>query len=267
MASGAKVTIALALAAFFAVTVLAVEAKGQRPDPDNQPELSTPLEPLRPGVAESQLFAELEAHNQLRKSLLLDYTVLRTYQVVDLKGKVHAEEIGQMEFRAPDEKRFVLTSERGSGVIRRMALNPLISSEIETAAGKQHHDSSITPANYSLDLLGEQRLFEIEIQYFETTDSADQGRLRNGKRYVERCWLCDQCAIHIALRFDPRRGLVVASSLGRAEGLITLATPQATVNGATGRTRALVRSLDINLRISNKRNAAGQRNVRRSEIA
>jgi hypothetical protein len=181
MAPGTKVTIALALAAFFAVTVFAVEAKGQRPDPDNQPELSTSLEPLLPGVAESQLFAELEAHNQLRKSLLLDYTVLRTYQVVDLKGKVHAEEIGQMEFRAPDEKRFVLTSERGSGVIRRMALNPLISSEIETAAGKQHHDSSITPANYSLDLLGEQRLFEIEIRDY---------RFRRSGQVTQRQTLC-----------------------------------------------------------------------------
>jgi len=157
-APGTKVTIALTLAAFFAITVFAVEAKGQQANPDSQPELSTPLEPLRPGVAESQLFAELEAHNQLRKSALFDYTVLRTYQVVDLTGKVHAEEIGQMEFRAPDEKRFLLTSERGSGVIRRMALNPLITSEIETAAGKQHHDGSITPANYSLDLLGEQQI-------------------------------------------------------------------------------------------------------------
>jgi hypothetical protein len=153
-----KVTITLALAAFFAITVFAVEAKGQQANPDSQPELSTPLEPLRPGVAESQLFAELEAHNQLRKSALLDYTVHRTYQVIDLKGKVHAEEIGQMEFRAPDEKKFVPTSERGSGIVRRMALHPLISSEIETAAGKQHHDSSITPANYSLDLLGEQQI-------------------------------------------------------------------------------------------------------------
>jgi hypothetical protein len=107
------------------------------------------------------------------------------------------------------------------------------------------------------------RLFEIEIQYLKTADSAGQGTLHNGKGYVERCWLCDQCATHIALRFDPRRGLVVASSLGRAEGVITLATPQSTANAATERKRALIRSLDMDLRISTKRNAAGQRNVRK----
>ena len=28
--------------------------------------------------------------------------------MVDLKGKIHAEEIGRMEFRAPDRKTFAL---------------------------------------------------------------------------------------------------------------------------------------------------------------
>jgi hypothetical protein len=93
------------------------------------------------------------------------------------------------------------------------------------------------------------------------------GHVAQRPSYVERCWLCDQCATHIALRFDPRQRLVVASSLGHAEGVIILATPQSAANATTGRTRALIRSLDMNLRISTKRNTAGQRNVRRSEIA
>jgi hypothetical protein len=142
---------------FVAITLVAVEAKAQSHLEDSS-ELTTPLEPLRPAITETQLFADLNAHNELRKSTLVDYTVLRTYQVVDLKGKVHAEEVGRMEFRAPDQKKFVATSEVGSGVIRRMALNPLISSEIEAAAGKQHHDSAISPQNYSLELLGEQQV-------------------------------------------------------------------------------------------------------------
>ena len=37
-----------------------------------------------------------------RKAALHDYTVRRTYQVIDLKGKVHAEEVGRMEFFSPD---------------------------------------------------------------------------------------------------------------------------------------------------------------------
>ncbi len=39
-----------------------------------------------------------------------------------------------------------------------MALNPLIASEIEAASGKKHSESSITSANYTLELLGEQQV-------------------------------------------------------------------------------------------------------------
>jgi len=101
---------------------------------------------LRSGVTATQIFDELLAHNTLRSAALLDYTSLRTYQVVDPKGKVHAEEVGRMEYRAPDQKTFVVTSEKGSGVVRHFGAEPLIASEIETATGKQHHDSAISPA-------------------------------------------------------------------------------------------------------------------------
>jgi len=75
---------------------------------------------------------------ELRKSALHDYTARGTYQVVDLKGKVHAGEIGQIEFHAPDKKAFVVSSESGSGVIRRMALSPTLwrsSCNLESAIG------------------------------------------------------------------------------------------------------------------------------------
>jgi hypothetical protein len=100
----------------------------------------------------------LVAHNGSRSAALIAYTANRTYQVSDPQGKVHAQEVGRMEYRAPDSKTFVVTSEAGSGLIRHLALNPLIASEIRTAAGKEHHDSSISPENYTLELLGEQQL-------------------------------------------------------------------------------------------------------------
>ena len=141
----------------FAMTMFAVEATAQT-SREGLPNLEAPVEPLRPGVTESQVLAELAAHNEERRTALRDYTVLRTYQVIDLKGKMHAEEIGRMEFFSPDKKAFTVTSESGSGVVRHMALNPLINSEIEAAAGKEHHDSAISTDNYSLNLLGEQQV-------------------------------------------------------------------------------------------------------------
>lgn len=133
------------------VTAQAIQEQGD-------PTLAAPLGPLRSGITEEHLFAEMAAHNELRSAALLGYTAQRTYQVVDLKGKVHAEESGRMEYHAPDKKSFVVASEKGSRLVRRLALNSLIASEIEAASGKQHHDSSITLANYSLHLLGEQQV-------------------------------------------------------------------------------------------------------------
>ena len=143
--------------AFVAIAIFAVQAKAQTIG-EGLPNLEARVEPLRPGATEGQVFAELATHNEERKAGLHHYTVERTYQVVDLKGKVHAEEIGRMEFSSPDRKAFTVTSESGSGLVRHLALNPLISSEIEAAAGKQHHDSAISSDNYSFDLLGEQQV-------------------------------------------------------------------------------------------------------------
>jgi len=142
---------------FVVLTALIIEARAQAV-PEAEADVSAPLEPVRSGISGDQLLAELDAHNELRKSALRDYTEVRTYRLADTKGKVHAEEVGQMEFRAPSQKTFVVMSESGSGLVRRKALNPLISSEIEAAEGKEHHNSSITADNYSLELLGEQQV-------------------------------------------------------------------------------------------------------------
>src|SRR5690349_17831527 len=103
-------------------------------------ELTRTPEPLRAGITEDRLFSELLAQNGHRSEGLIAYVAQRTYEVRDPKGKVHAEEVGRMEYEAPDKKTFTVTSVKGSGVVRRLALKPLIDSEIWAAAGKEHHD-------------------------------------------------------------------------------------------------------------------------------
>jgi hypothetical protein len=110
-------------AAVVAITLLAPEANALDAE-DDLPLLSTVVEPLTPGVTENQVLAELAAHNDQRRTALYENSVLRTYQIIDLKGKVHAKKIGRMEFLSPDKKTFTVTSESGSGLVRTMALNP-----------------------------------------------------------------------------------------------------------------------------------------------
>ena len=179
-----KFAVSLGAAAMVAIALLATVGNAQVAE-EELPQLSTVIEPLRPGVTESQVFVELAAHNEQRRSALHDYSVLRTYQVIDLKGKVHAEEVGHMEFLSPDKKTFTVTSESGSGLVRNMALNPLIKSEIETAAGKEHHDSAISADNYSLNLLGEQQVGPYRCFVAEVRPKRKDKYLFEGKLWVE----------------------------------------------------------------------------------
>src|ERR1700759_473252 len=78
-----KVNLFFVEAAFLAMTSFALRASAQI-DHQSQAQRTAPLRPLRPGVSQSQLFDELLAHNALRTAMLVDYSALRTYQVVDL---------------------------------------------------------------------------------------------------------------------------------------------------------------------------------------
>ena len=148
------------LAAFIFVAMIsaAVGTNAQSDREESATGIQAPVEPAPSEIKGSQLLAELAMHDQVRNAALLAYTELRTYQVMDMAGKVHAQESGQMEYRAPGKMTFVMTSEAGSGLVRRLALNQLIASEIEAASGKPLEDSAITPANYTFELLGEQQV-------------------------------------------------------------------------------------------------------------
>lgn len=184
LTSYSKLALSYGVAAMVAMAVLATVANAQTAEQE-LPQLSAAMEPLKYGVTESHVFAELAAHNERRRSALHDYSVLRTYQVIDLKGKVHAEEVGRMEFLAPDKKTFTVNSEAGSGVVRHMALNPLIKSEIETAAGKEHHESAISADNYSLNLLGEQRVGPYRCFVAEVLPKRKDKYLFEGKLWID----------------------------------------------------------------------------------
>jgi outer membrane lipoprotein-sorting protein len=116
----------------------------------------SPLQALTQTMTSDELFARLLEHNRVRDLRLQQYSGVRKYEVTNDKGKVYAEETVQVEYRAPDRKTFVTESEKGSKLVRDLVLKRLIESESETSSGRAHRDSSIKPANYEFDLLGEQ---------------------------------------------------------------------------------------------------------------
>jgi len=147
--------------------------------------LSAPAPPLQPSASGDRIFADLVKHNELRSTGLREYSAVRTYAVTDLNGKVHAKEIVQMEYIAPDKKTFVTVAEEGSGVIRNLVLKRLMESEMSAAAGKEHHDSSITPANYTFRVLNEDDLDSHHCFVVEAIPKRKDKYLFEGKIWID----------------------------------------------------------------------------------
>jgi hypothetical protein len=137
-------------------------------------------------LGSGQIFAQLVDRNQMRARGLLEYTADRVYSVLDPGGKVHARIEGRMEFEAPESKTFVTKSEAGSAIVRHLALKPLIASEINAARGKDRHDSAITPANYALELIGEEEVRTHPCYVLRVSPKRADKYLFEGKVWIDK---------------------------------------------------------------------------------
>jgi hypothetical protein len=116
------------------------------------------LAPLPPALAGSEIFARLVEHNHQQESLLSGYSERRTYSAENSSGKVYAVEQVRMSYAPPGEKSFELISGQGSWLVRDLVFSRLREAESATARGKDHADSSITPANYRFETVGAEEI-------------------------------------------------------------------------------------------------------------
>lgn len=130
------------------------------------------------------VIAKLLERNRQREARLQRYSVPSTYRVKDVKGKVSAEVKVLLRYRAPDTKEFKIISEKGSKLIRSRVFKPLMELEVETAAGRNRFDSSVTPDNYTFKLLGEEDVEGAHCFVVETTAKREDMYLFNGKVWI-----------------------------------------------------------------------------------
>ena len=147
--------------------------------------LPEPLEPATPSSTGEQIFADLVRHNEIRNAGLREYSAVRTYAVTDLNGRVRAKETVRMDYVAPDKKTFATIAEEGSGVVRHLVLNRLMDSEASASVGQDHRDSSISPANYTFRLLGEEDLGPHRCFVVEALPQRRDKYLFEGKIWIE----------------------------------------------------------------------------------
>jgi hypothetical protein len=145
----------------------------------------SPLQGPLQSMTGDELFTKLLEHNRLREIRLQQYTAVRTYGVTNDKGKVYAEEVVRVEYHAPDHKTFATESEKGSALVRDLVLKRLIESESETSSGRAHRDSSIKPANYEFELLGEQDVGPYHCLVVEARPRRKDKYLFQGKVWID----------------------------------------------------------------------------------
>ncbi len=110
------------------------------------------------GLTGDDVIAQMLQRNLVRNQQLQQYSAVRTYEIRNLEGKVAAQAVVRVDYRAPDKKTFSKTSEKGSSIVRHLVFDRLIQSESETSSGREHHNSAITTANYTFTLAGEEEV-------------------------------------------------------------------------------------------------------------
>jgi outer membrane lipoprotein-sorting protein len=137
------------------------------------------------GLTGDDVIAQMLQRNLLRNQQLQQYSAVRTYEIRNLQGKVAAQAVVRVEYRAPDRKTFSKTSEKGSSIVRHLVFDRLIQSESETSSGAEHRNSAITAENYTFTLAGEDEVGPYHCFVLEATPKRKEKYLFEGKIWID----------------------------------------------------------------------------------
>jgi hypothetical protein len=108
------------------------------------------------GLTGDEIVGRMIERNRLRNEHLQSYSAVRRYEIRNPDGRVSAETIVRVDYRAPGTKTFQRVSEEGSWVVRRLVFDRLLQSEEETSSGQERRDSAISGRNYTFTRIGEE---------------------------------------------------------------------------------------------------------------
>src|SRR5258708_7118843 len=98
------------------------------------------------GLTGDDVIARMLERNRLRNEQLQRYSLVRTYEIRNPEGKLAAQAVVHVDYRAPAKKKIDKTTERGSRLVRHTGFDRLIQSDAETSSGRrQHHTATPTP--------------------------------------------------------------------------------------------------------------------------
>ncbi|HKV23013.1 MAG TPA: hypothetical protein VJN93_00330 [Candidatus Acidoferrum sp.] len=137
------------------------------------------------GIQTDDVIGKMINHNRRREEALRQYSEVRTYALKNTEGKLAAEAVVQVNYSAPGKKTFDKTSEKGSAIVRHLVFDRLMEEESQTSSGRKHHDSAITPANYSFTPEGQETIGPYHCYVFDAVPKRKEKDLFEGKIWID----------------------------------------------------------------------------------
>jgi hypothetical protein len=145
--------------------------------------------PLNSSAAEQnrtdELFSRMTVRHHWQEAHLARLSVIRTYNVENDRGKMVAEEVVVMKYRAPGTETFTSTSEKGSGFVLHHVFQQLMKDEENRVRANKDPDSLITPENYTLEVVGMDRIGSSDCSIVHAIPKRKETDLFEGKIWID----------------------------------------------------------------------------------
>ncbi len=132
-----------------------------------------------------ELFSSLIARHLWQRSHLDRYSTARTYQVENDKDKILAQEVVDMEYRAPGTETFTRNSAKGSGFILHEVFQRLMQHEAARVGANKDPDSLITPDNYTFEMVGTDQIAGSECSVVHAVPKRKEIDLFDGRIWID----------------------------------------------------------------------------------
>ena len=132
-----------------------------------------------------ELFSRMIVRHHWQESHLDRLSGIRNYKVENDKGEIVAEEAVVMEYRAPGTETFTSSSEKGSGFVLHHVFQRLMKDEKKRIRVNKDPDSLITPENYTLEMVGTERIGGSNCSVIHAVPKHSQTDLFEGKIWID----------------------------------------------------------------------------------
>jgi hypothetical protein len=138
--------------------------------------------------AADEIVTQMMARNQQRQAGLSGFTSERTYKLEykGTGGEHHGEIRVHAEYLGAEQKRLTVTDESGSKVICERVLRKMVEGEQEAAENANKMQATLSPANYNLQLVGQESLDGTPTWVLEVSPKAESKFTYRGKVWVSQ---------------------------------------------------------------------------------